>query len=98
MAESLGKLSACSRLNGKLQNIPTVYHDTATVTVANGRATLTHNLNITGNYSIQVMCISNQNIVLPYESSANSVGLDFFDGDMLPISTGTRVIYYIIFC
>ena len=83
--------------NGKLASIPVIYSSTATVAVANGKATLTHNLNITSNYNIQVMCISNLNIVLPYTSSANSVGLSFYDSDMLPISNGTRVINYIIF-
>lgn len=86
-----------TELNGKLANIPVIYPDTATVTVANGKATLTHNLNITGNYSIQVMCTSNQNVVFPYTPSANSVGLAFYDTGMLPIGSGTRTVNYIIF-
>lgn len=86
-----------SDVNGKLASIPVIYSGTATVTVANSKATLTHNLNITSNYNIQVMCISNLNIVLPYTSSANSVGLSFYDSDMLPIGSGTRTVNYIIF-
>lgn len=84
-------------VNGKLANIPVIYSGTATVTIANGKATLTHNLNITSNYSIQVMCTSNQNIVFPYTPSANSVGLAFYDTGMLPIGSGSRTVNYIIF-
>ena len=87
-------------VNGKLANIPVIYSGTATVTVANGKATLTHNLNITSNYSIQVMCTSNQNVVFPYilyTPDKNSVGLAFYDTDMLPIGSGTRTVNYTIF-
>lgn len=77
-------------------NIPAIYSGTATVTVANGKATLTHNLNITGNYGIQVICTSNQNIVFPYTPSANSVGLAFYDTG-LSIISGTRTVEYTIF-
>ena len=84
-------------LNGKLANIPAIYSGTATVTVDNnGKAILTHNLNITGNYGIQVICTSNQNIVFPYTPSANSVGLAFYDTG-LSIISGTRTVEYTIF-
>lgn len=85
-------------VNGKLANISVIYLDTATVTVNNdSTAILTHNLNITGNYGIQVMCISNQNIVFSYAIDKNNVGLIFYDGGMLPIGSGTRTVSYIIF-
>lgn len=85
-------------VNGKLANISVIYLDTATVTVNNdSTAILTHNLNITGNYGIQVMCTSNQNIVFSYAIDKNNVGLIFYDGDMLPIGSGTRTVNYIIF-
>lgn len=88
----------CNFLNGKLANISVIYLDTATVTVNNdSTAILTHNLNITGNYGIQVMCISNQNIVFSYAIDKNNVGLIFYDGGMLPIGSGTRTVSYIIF-
>ena len=87
----------CSFLvNGNLANIPVIYSGTATVTVSNGKTTLTHNLNITVNYSIQVICTSNQNIVFPYTPSANSVGLAFYDTS-LSIINGTRTVEYTIF-
>lgn len=87
-----------TELNGKLANISVIYLDTATVTVNNdSTAILTHNLNITGNYGIQVMCISNQNIVFSYAIDKNNVGLIFYDGGMLPIGSGTRTVSYIIF-
>ena len=41
-----------TEVNGKLASVPVIYSGTATVTVANSIATLTHNLNITGNYGI----------------------------------------------
>lgn len=89
---------AYTELNGKLANISVIYLDTATVTVNNdSTAILTHNLNITGNYGIQVMCTSNQNIVFSYAIDKNNVGLIFYDGDMLPIGSGTRTVNYIIF-
>lgn len=85
-------------VNGKLANISVIYLDTATVTVNNdSTAILTHNLNITGNYGIQVMCTSNKNIVFSYAIDKNNVGLIFYDGDMLPIGSGTRTVNYIIF-
>lgn len=89
---------AYTELNGKLASIPVIYLGTATVTVNNdSTAILTHNLNITGNYGIQVMCTSNQNIVFSYAIDKNSVGLIFYDGGMLPIGSGTRTVNYIIF-
>ena len=84
-------------LNGKLANIPAMYSGTATVTVANNVATLTHNLNITGNYTIQVMCTSNINVVFSYAIDKNRVGLAFYDTGMLPIGSGTRTVEYTIF-
>ena len=43
------------------------------------------------------MCTSNQNIVFSYAIDKNNVGLIFYDGDMLPIGSGTRTVNYIIF-
>lgn len=46
------------------------------------------------------MCISNQNVVFPYilyTTDKNSVGLAFYDTDMLPIGSGTRTVNYTIF-
>ena len=83
-------------VNGKLTNISDIYFGTATVTVANGKATLTHNLNITGNYFIQVICTSNINIVFSYALNENNLGLFFYDTGMLPIGSGTRTVSYII--
>ena len=62
---------------------------------SNGQAILTHNLAIEGRYTIEVICISNQNIVLPYTPSANSVVLNFYDTNFHAIS-GTRTINYTI--
>lgn len=86
-----------SDVNGKLASVPVIYSGTATVTVANSIATLTHNLNITGNYTIQVMCTSNINVVFSYVIDKNRVGLAFYDTGMLPIGSGTRTVNYIIF-
>lgn len=86
-----------TELNGKLANISAIYLGTATVTVnSDGKATLTHNLNITGNYFIQVICISNLNIVFSYALNENNLGLIFYDTGMLPIGSGTRTVSYII--
>ncbi len=84
-------------LTGKLASVPVIYSGTATVTVANSIATLTHNLNIIGNYTIQVMCTSNINVVFSYAIDKNRVGLAFYDTGMLPIGSGTRTVNYIIF-
>lgn len=83
--------------NGKLANISVIYLGTATVTVnSDSKATLTHNLNITGNYFIQVICTSNLNIVFSYALNKNNLGLIFYDTGMLPIGSGTRTVSYII--
>lgn len=96
--EQEGVFATLFILTGKLASIPVIYLGTATVTVNNdSTAILTHNLNITGNYGIQVMCTSNQNIVFSYAIDKNSVGLIFYDGGMLPIGSGTRTVNYIIF-
>ena len=63
--------------------------------VSSGKAILTHNLAIEGRYTIEVICISNQNIVLPYTPTANSVALSFYDTDFRAIS-GARTINYTI--
>lgn len=82
---------------GKLANISVIYLGTATVTVnSDSKATLTHNLNITGNYFIQVICTSNLNIVFSYALNKNNLGLIFYDTGMLPIGSGTRTVSYII--
>lgn len=87
-----------TEVNGKLANISVIYLGTATVTVNNdSTAILTHNLNITGNYGIQVMCTSNINVVFSYAIDKNRVGLAFYDTGMLPIGSGTRTVNYIIF-
>lgn len=84
-------------VNGKLANISVIYLGTATVTVnSDSKATLTHNLNITGNYFIQVICTSNLNIVFSYALNKNNLGLIFYDTGMLPIGSGTRTVSYII--
>ena len=88
---------AVTEVNGKLANISAIYFGTATVTVdSNSKAILTHNLNITGNYFIQVMCTSNLNIVFSYALNKNNLGLIFYGTDMLPIGSGTRTVSYII--
>lgn len=88
---------AYTELNGKLANISVIYLGTATVTVnSDSKATLTHNLNITGNYFIQVICTSNLNIVFSYALNKNNLGLIFYDTGMLPIGSGTRTVSYII--
>ena len=80
----------------EIKGISKVYTGMATVTVANGKATLTHNLNISDHYSIQVICTSNQNIVFAYTPAANTVGLAFYDTS-LGIINGSRNISYTIF-
>ncbi|MCI5552877.1 MAG: type II secretion system GspH family protein [Tenericutes bacterium] len=80
----------------EIKGISKVYTGTATVTVVNGKATLTHNLNISDHYSIQAICTSNQNIVFAYTPAANTVGLAFYDTS-LGIINGSRNISYTIF-
>lgn len=76
-------------------NIKEVYIGTVTVSASAGKAVFTHNLNIEGNYTIDAVCTSNENLVHPYSPTANSVKLMITDTSFGFI-TGDRTISYTI--